>query len=355
MKLSPPIATEDGLSDRIGELYVMGTWRCNLRCRMCPMWGARGWCRDAGAGPEALDPDRLAAWIAAAPEHLRPRTVTISGGEPLLWPPWAALARRLADLGLRVSLTTNATMLAAAADDDLAPLHQLNVSLDGPPVVLEAIDRGGADTLRRATAGLQRVLRHRGEAHRPGLRLLTVITPEGVGHLAELIDHLEAAGVAFDSLLFQHAMVLDAPAAAAQREALEQLAGPGIAFWDSLVGTTTGVDTDALLVELTAIRRRFPGAVIAPALTDEETRAWYRDVAWVPPSLGDRCLGMWRDLSVTPAGDVWICPGHPVGHYEETPLEQIWNGPRATTLRRHVASHGLLPGCRACFSLYSYR
>jgi len=280
---------------------------------------------------------------------------TISGGEPLLWPPWAELTRRLADAGLRVGLTTNATMLADVPDADLAPLRQVNVSLDGPPLVLEAIDRVGADTLRRATEGLQRVLRFRGDGRRPGLRLLTVITPEGVGHLAELVDHLEADGVRFDSLVFQHAMMLDAPTAAAQRAEFQRLAGPGIAYWESLVGTTVGVDVNALLAELAALRRRRPDAVISPALSDDETREYYADAAFNPPRFGDRCLGMWRDLSITPSGDVWLCPGHAIGNYQETPLEQIWNGPRATALRRHIADHGLLPGCRACFSLYSYR
>ncbi len=350
-----PTPRPDGIGDAIGEVYVMGTWRCNLRCRMCPMWGERGWCRDGEPVPERLDPDRLAAWLAEAPGGLRPRTVTISGGEPLLWPAWAPLARNLDAAGLRVALTTNATMLAEVPDGDLAPLHQLNVSLDGPPMVLAAIDRGGEQTLRRAVEGLRRVLRFRGAGGRPRLRLLTVITPEGVGHLVELVEHLEAAGVRFDSLVFQHAMVLDAATAAAQRAALEALLGPGVDTWDALVGTTTGVDADALLAELSELRRRRPDTVVSPALHDDEVRAYYADPRYTPARLGDRCPGQSRDLTITPGGEVWICPGHAVGHVEQDSLAAIWNGPRATALRRHVATHGLMPGCRGCFTLYSYR
>jgi len=349
-----PTPREDGVSDTIGELYVMGTWRCNLRCRMCPMWGARGWCREDPGG-ETLDVGQLVAWVADAPDALRPRTVTISGGEPLLWRPWSALARGLADLGLRVALTTNATLLADVPDPDLANLRQINLSLDGPAVVLEAIDRGGEDTLRRAVDGLRRVQRFRAAIGRPGLRLLTVITAEGVGHLEALLAHLEGAGITLDSLLFQHPMVLTDGAADAQRRELTALVGPGIMYWDSLVGDASAVDVDALLAELEAIRARYPGAVIAPALTDDETRAYYTDPAWTPPGLGDRCLGMWRDLSVTPTGDVWICPGHPVGNVADASLEAIVNGERARTLRRHVHRHGLMPGCRACFAAYNYR
>ena len=103
-----------GSASRVGEIYVMLTWDCNLRCRMCPFWGSRGLCHTVGTGDEGLDVERLADWIPVGTAG--PRTVTLSGGEPLLAPGWSALARTLVRRGVRVALTTNATGLAEVAD-----------------------------------------------------------------------------------------------------------------------------------------------------------------------------------------------------------------------------------------------
>ena len=123
----------------------------------CPMWGDRGFCRSRRLPKEALTLERLAAFIDGA-GPFRPRTVTLSGGEPLLSPLCMPLAGRLAAKGLRVMLTTNATLLRELAPDDLAAFDQVNVSLDGPPLVLEKIGRGGEETFSRAVEGIHRVL-----------------------------------------------------------------------------------------------------------------------------------------------------------------------------------------------------
>ena len=138
----------EGLSDRVGEIYVMLTWRCNLRCRMCPMWGDHGFCVEGGTGEERLTVDDVVSFVRGARAH-RPRAVTISGGEPLLSDVCAPLIRALGDLGPRVMLTTNGTMLEEMAVDDLARLHQVNLSIDGPPLVLEQLGRGGEGNLRK--------------------------------------------------------------------------------------------------------------------------------------------------------------------------------------------------------------
>jgi MoaA/NifB/PqqE/SkfB family radical SAM enzyme len=344
-----------GMTDRVGEIYVMLTWRCNLRCRMCPMWGDRGFCRAGRLPQETLTLERLAAFIDGA-LPFRPRTVTLSGGEPLLSPLCMPLARRLAEKGLRVMLTTNATLLRELAPEDVAAFGQINVSLDGPPLVLEKIGRGGEETFSRAAEGIRWIMANR-KAGRPLLQLITVITPPGVGRLAEMLERFGAEGIAFDSLLFQHRMFLSAAAARLQKRALARLLpgarDPGI--WDALVARGGGVDTTTLEKELEAIRRRFPEAVVAPRLGGAETAAWYRGGSRTPAGLGNVCLSPWFDLGVTPYGEVWLCPGFPVGTIFDAGFEDLWNGERAAAVRKAVAAGGLMPGCRACFYLYNYR
>lgn len=330
----------------------MLTWRCNLRCRMCPVWGDRGLCRrDGYVDDERLDVQSVQRFLDGP---RRPRTVTLSGGEPLLSPLCLPLARALTDDGHRVCLTTNATLLASVPADELAIFHQINVSLDGPPMVLERLGRGGEATLDAVLDGLRHVVASR-RGQRPGLRLLTVITPEGAGHLSEMLETFDAAGIPFDSLLFQHQMALTEGAAAAQQRTLGELAGPGLSYWECLVDGGGSIDADALHDELADIQTRYPRVVLSAPFDREAMRAYYGDPAWTAPQLADACPALRRDLTVSPAGDVWLCPGHPLGNVFEDALDDVLAGDGARSLREAVEAHGVFPGCRACFSLYNYR
>jgi MoaA/NifB/PqqE/SkfB family radical SAM enzyme len=341
-----------GVSDRVGEIYVMLTWRCNLRCRMCPMWGDHGFCVGRGAGPETLTVDAVEAFCRDA-ASFGPRTVTLSGGEPLLSELCLPLAHRLAALGLRVMLTTNATLLPEVAAAELASFHQINLSIDGPPLVLERLGRGGSSTLERALAGIEQVARVPGRA--PALQLLTVITSHGVGHLVEMLDRFAQAGVSFSRLLFQHQMFLSVEAASAQRAALEALVGPCIPIWEAMVSPQGTLDVDLLLAEMVAIRRRFPQAVFSPDLSADELRRYYADGAWIPPRYGRHCPSPWLDVGLAPNGDVWLCPGAALGNIQHATFAELFNGPEARRVRRAIATAGVFPGCRGCFYLYNYQ
>lgn len=342
-----------GVSPRIGELYVMLTWRCNLRCRMCPMWGARGFCREPWRPDERLALESLVSWIDGS-SSLRPRTVTLSGGEPMLSPLWSPLARELADRGHRVALTTNATLLSSLDRQDLAALHQINVSLDGPAFVLDALGRGGSETLDAVVVGLRSVLARRGEAG-PRLRLLAVVSADGVGQLAGMLERLDREGVGFDDLLLQHTLFLDRETAEAQARALGALAPVDVPIWDSLVAPGGQVDTRALDEEIHRLRGRPETLHVSPALVGDDLVAYYASGRWIPPDLDGSCLSPWLDLGITPAGDVWLCPGHRVGNLFREDIEGVWNGATARAIRRRIAVDGIFPGCRGCFYLANYR
>jgi MoaA/NifB/PqqE/SkfB family radical SAM enzyme len=316
------------------------------------MWGEHGFCVDDGAGEETLSPEAVVEFLRGAAE-LRPRTVTISGGEPLLSESCLPLARSLREIGLKVMLTTNATLLADVAPADLAWFRQINVSIDGPPLVLERMNRGGSATMDRALEGLAQVRRIDGTP--PALQLLTVITGEGVGHLIDMLDLFEREGVAFSRYLFQHQMFLSPEAAAAHHAALERLLGPGVDIWSAMVSGVGSVDVDVLIDEMNAIRRKIPGALFSPDLDEQELRRYYAEGSWLPPRLSQFCPSPWLDVGIAPDGAVWLCPGFPVGNLHEGTFEDAFNGPQARRLRRTIAQQGLFPGCRGCFYLYNYQ
>jgi MoaA/NifB/PqqE/SkfB family radical SAM enzyme len=348
---------ESGLTDGVGEIYVMLTYDCNLRCRMCPLWGERGFCRPAGGtgGAETLTADDIVRFVREA-RAFRPRTVTLSGGEPLLSPLFLPVVRALDELGMEVDVTTNGTLLSTLEAEDIARLHQVNLSLDGPPLVLREMGRGGEATLDKALAGMKKVLAARDARGRPGLRLLSVMTPAGVGRLESMLELFAAGGVEFDSLLLQHQLFMDESTCLRHEQALSAVHGTeGVAIWRGLIDSAGSMPVDRLSEEIARIVARYRSVMVSPRLSIADSNQYYGDGSWVAPHLASYCLAPWVNVMLGPQGDVWLCPGFPVGNVHEESFEAIYNGARARKLRQHIARNGVFPGCRSCWHLDNYR
>lgn len=124
------------------------TAACNLKCSYCRA--------SATALPDEgeLSTEEALAFIdEVAP--LKPMLI-LSGGEPLLRPDIFDLARHAAELGLRVSLATNGTLIDRGAADQIAAsgISRVSVSLDGASE--EKHDRSrGPGSFQAALAGIE--------------------------------------------------------------------------------------------------------------------------------------------------------------------------------------------------------
>jgi len=97
------------------------TYRCNLRCRMCFLYGELGDGRPVKArfsGPEDMT---LADWKAAI-DRLAPHkpSIGITGGEPTLHGHCFEIIRHVKDRGLYCGMVTNGTLLREKAEDVVA-------------------------------------------------------------------------------------------------------------------------------------------------------------------------------------------------------------------------------------------
>jgi len=106
---------------RFAKVYVEITNVCNLSCSFCPKTGRLPRFLSEAEFAEILD--RLRGWTNYLYFHLM--------GEPLLHPELGRFLELAGEKGFRVILTTNATLLPAAAETLLgAPaLHKVNLSL----------------------------------------------------------------------------------------------------------------------------------------------------------------------------------------------------------------------------------
>jgi len=123
-------------------LYL--TERCNSRCVTCDYW------RHGRIDVDLQGIQRLLPSLA----RLRTEVVLISGGEPLLHPQWADIARLLKSQGLKLWLLTSGLSLAKHARTASALFDSITVSLDGTTPQTYAAIRG-LDAFDPVCAGIR--------------------------------------------------------------------------------------------------------------------------------------------------------------------------------------------------------
>ena len=115
------------MTKKVTAAHFQLTVRCNLHCSFCGQ--SRGM---AGFADNEISPKQ---WLFFA-EQLReisgvPPTITLWGGEPMLYDQFNYLARQLRELGHPLQTVTNATMLENSADILCRCFDTVFISLDG--------------------------------------------------------------------------------------------------------------------------------------------------------------------------------------------------------------------------------
>lgn len=94
---------------------------CNSRCVTCDIW----------RNPRRNMRMELVEEIASTFQELQVRWVLLSGGEAMQHPKWPEIARRFRAEGTHVMLLTNGLLLRKQAEEVLASVDEVIVSLDG--------------------------------------------------------------------------------------------------------------------------------------------------------------------------------------------------------------------------------
>ncbi len=136
-QLDPPL-------ERLPLVTLYLTERCNSRCRTCDYWRY---------GRTDLTRGRVETLLPAL-ERLNTRVALLSGGEPLLHPEWAQIARVLRERGLRLWLLTSGLSLAKHAVRAAQLFDAITVSLDGTDRATYAAIRG-LDAFEHVCTGIR--------------------------------------------------------------------------------------------------------------------------------------------------------------------------------------------------------
>jgi radical SAM protein with 4Fe4S-binding SPASM domain len=131
---------------------------CNLKCEMCNHW------RDTREPP--IPSERFKEVLDELAE-LGTKKIHISGGEPMLRPQVPDLVEQAAALGIKVTMTTNGTLIDKAKAKRLVEggLRGVNISIDSPIRKMHEKIRGVEGSFKATTKAVElfRRYRHKGK------------------------------------------------------------------------------------------------------------------------------------------------------------------------------------------------
>lgn len=287
------------------------TRRCNLKCAHCYL--------DAGTlragAPDELRTDEVLALLGRIASLSDEIMVVLTGGEPLLRPDVATLARRAVDLGLMIVVGTNGMLLDArrVATLQAAGVHAVGISLDSLDPVYHDRFRGLPGAWKATLAGID-------TCRRAGLmfQLHFTVTDDNADELDEIIAFARGAGAAVLNVFFV------------------VCTGRG--------RTLSNISVDryeAVLGRLAEAARDEPDLVVRARCAPHFKRLARQMVPPLPITLADGyeaggCLAGTRYCRVTPEGELTPCPYMEVsaGSVRKTDFAVLWaNAPLFAALR----------------------
>lgn len=209
MKFLPTPTVLNFIGDKIYSLplaIVYVTDRCNSRCVMCDYWQY---------GQTHISIERAKS-LAQEFDQLNTRWVLLSGGEPLLHPQWADVARILADGRRQLWLLTAGLALQKYATVAADLCQKITVSLDAASADTYQSIRG-VDAFEKVCAGIRSVVKKNGQ-----VSIRCTIQRRNYRQLPELVELAHNLGV--KQISFLAVDVLTHVAFARKQEIINNLA-----------------------------------------------------------------------------------------------------------------------------------
>lgn len=330
------------------------THRCNLRCKMCGQWGEGGISKTAGQ--EFIKKEMSLPQLKAVVDSVsafKP-SVTLFGGEPLLFPGCVELIGYIKSKGMHCLMITNGSLLKRCAREIVdSGLDELNLSLDGGQELHDGI-RGMQGLFSMIAEGIEKVNYYKavsGSA-KPLINLQCTITKYNYRQLEQLVEVAEKLKA--NSLTFHNLIFLDKDIIQAQKNIDESL-GCSSKDWEGFVAEP-GIDSDELYAVISAVRSKSYkfNVDFYPNFGRDELGRYYNDTKFSPGKCG--CLSPWIVAYIFPDGEVRPClnSDYSFGNVNTESFKKIWNSARAVKYRRTLKKTGIFPVCVRCTELYRY-
>jgi MoaA/NifB/PqqE/SkfB family radical SAM enzyme len=300
-------------------------WSCNLRCGMCNHWRSK---RDM-----PLDLPRFKAVVDEL-AGLGCRKIHISGGEPMLYPDLEELMAHMTGHGLKVTMTTNGTLITRDRSRAMAEagLHSVNISIDSPDRRLHDRIRGRRGAWKRTVKGF-RYLRRR--MKKGIMRINTVVGRLNYASLVDLPDLAVELGADVINLipLDEHTGELHRLKKRQIKDYNEHIA-PVIAEKSLASGL------------IQTVEQAYPFGTTSQQIELSKKGYYARGYYERRP-----CFAPWTHALIDHLGRVSLCcmlrEGPILGDLRQQSFTEIWTGANYTALRTGPLLP-LFPTCRRC-------
>jgi pyrroloquinoline quinone biosynthesis protein E len=313
------------------------TTYCNFRCPHCPTAARPDAVADGDVSARTPRVHLTLADFRRVLDQLPTvyRIKLVGLGEPLLNPDFFGMVREARRRRVRVLTTINGSLLDLDRRRELLAcgLHHLNISIDAADPETHARLRPGSD-LEQISEGIGALVRERGRAHFPKIRIWHVIQRESTPEIPALVQRCIEWGV--------DALLCTAKLTNFGSDSMEQVVRERRAVADDLQRM---LPQARLLAQAARLEFHCPSAPPPPT----------------NPFDGRPCKWPWSRTFITASGRVSPCPyttgpdglilGDLLDRSDPTVgFQAAWNGPEMQRLREAVRTHRNPSFCRACYS-----
>jgi len=342
------------------SIILLPTARCNLNCISCNI-GLRNLEKSVKQAFEKKKEIGIDEWrsIVDKISFFNPM-ISVSGGEPFLYPGTINLIEYIKKKGLYCSVSTNATTLKKSDIQRIVDsgLDMLTVSIDGIGEVHDQI-RGMKGTFEKAVSKLGKIIAYKKELKRsyPILHINCVMSPLNQGRLEDVAEFFTNFGV--DSLNFSHIWFYNQEMVELQNtlysntlfEIKETLGGK---FGAEKQGER---NLGELWNKISAIKEKYKGFNISflPDLKSFEELEIYYQSPITPIGNDAKCYAPWKAIEIYSNGDAEFsgaCFHIYVGNFLKQSFNDVWNSDSYISIRKKMKEVGAFPICSRCCYIF---
>lgn len=323
------------------------THKCNMRCKMCGLWGEKGTAAQLPYGANALSVPEYEEIIRKV-AFCKP-TITLFGGEPFLFQGWEQIAKAVKDANLRCRIVTNGLLLEKNAEKVVElGVDKVDVSIDGPAPVHDDI-RGVKGAFDRAIRGIQAVnaVKKARRAAAPPISVVCTVSQANHAYLVDLAEALKDQPIIF--LSYQHLTFIEQAACEDHERIFQRVFQRKSEACRGFVMTQENLDPQLLISQLHRLSHmRYPFPIFfRPNYSLREVVEYYTNPEYRRES-HLHCVAPWREAYLMPDGSFMPCLDYVVGNLRTAGLRELWNNPAFCRFRSVLKKKGRFPFCQRC-------
>jgi len=349
-----PYAFKRGRTYNPKEITIELTYRCNLKCVMCPQsidyLSKDSKLLEKHRQVEELKKHELKSIIDNA-SLLGIKHIALTGGEIFLREDIFEIIESIKAKKMICSILTNGVLIKEREASKLVALgiDKITFSLDGPEKIHNEIrrDKNAYRNLINAVKFIKEEKIKRGSIL-PYLALTCTISSLNAPHLSELFNIADDLGIGITyGYLFYTNQTMN--------EKTNEIIKIGDAKEEdqNIPSELKKIDIEILKEEIKKIntlknKSRVKVSFQPPLNENEIAKRFYDDFF----TYTSKCFYPWYAMRINPYGEVYPCSMNIImGNIREERIEDIWNNKKYVEFRKALKRQGIFPRCTKCCKL----